>query len=160
MLLFQHTFPVTDPGDSEQPRIEVGQLWEILVHKSMNPVSYVPSITEATVLERDGDTFIRQIVLRDSATVRERVTLHAPRRIVFEQLDNPDLTTIENEIGEDEQGRLTFTLRATLSAAGIEHSRRESGFVAENELLFYDTARATVNTIRLYAAATAAKTSV
>jgi hypothetical protein len=71
---------------------------------------------------------------------------------VFHQLDNPDLTTITNEIGADDQGRLTFTLTATLSAAGVERSRRESGFVAENDLLFYDTARATVNSARLYAA--------
>lgn len=84
--------------------------------------------------------------------LRERVTLEGRRRIVFTQLDNPLLTEITNEIGEDEQGRLTFTFTATLSAAGLERSRREAGFIAENDLLFYDTAAATVNTVRLTAA--------
>ncbi|GAB3174250.1 hypothetical protein GCM10027059_46170 [Myceligenerans halotolerans] len=152
MVMFQHTVVVNDE-EQEYPLLEADRLWEILVHKAANPVSYVPSITAATVLERFDDGFTREIELRGSVTVRERVELEPRRRIVFTQLDNPDLTTITNEIGEDAEGRLTFTFTATLSAAGIERSRRESGFVAENDLLFYDTARATVNTARLYAAA-------
>lgn len=158
MVLFEHTVLVNDPDDPALPRIDAAQLWEILVHKAQNPVPYVPSITSAKVLKRSEDEreFVRQIVLRGQTTVRERVTLQERRRIVFEQMDNPDLTTITNAIGEDEHGRLTFTLTGTLSSAGLERSRRESGFVAENELLFYDTARATVNSIRLAAVATSA----
>jgi hypothetical protein len=152
MVSFQHTFLVNDPRAMEQPPLDPATLWEILVHKAANPVSYVPSITDSKVLQRTESEFVREIVLRDTVTVRERVALHPCRRIVFHQLDNPDLTMITNEIGEDEQGRLTFTFTATLSAAGVERSRRESGYVAENDLLFYDTARATVNSARLYAA--------
>lgn len=152
MVSFHHTFLVNDQQDKEQPPLDSATLWEILVHKAANPVSYVPSITGSKVLQRTESEFVREIVLRDTITVRERVTLHPCSRIVFHQLDNPDLTTITNEIGEDDQGRLTFTFTATLSAAGVERSRRESGFVAENDLLFYDTARATVNSARLYAA--------
>ncbi|HEX5408124.1 MAG TPA: AtaL-like protein [Pseudonocardiaceae bacterium] len=152
MVSFQHTILVNDPDVPAQPTLDATTLWDILVHKAANPVPYVPSITSARVLERADNEFVREIVLRDTATVREQVTLIPRRRIVFTQLDNLDLTTITNEIGEDEQGRVTFTFTATLSAAGIERSRRESGFVAENDLLFYDTARATVNSARLYAA--------
>jgi hypothetical protein len=152
MVLFSHTFLVNDPESTTHRRIDAIQLWELMVHKAANPVSYVPSITKAEVLERFDDGFVRQIVLREEHTVRERIRLDGKRRIVFEQLDNPNLTQITNEIGEDEQGRLTFTLTATLSAAGVAKSRIEAGFIAENDLLFYDTARATVNTIRLTAA--------
>jgi hypothetical protein len=151
MVRFTHEVLVND-GPGEHPEIKIDKLWELLLHKAENPVAYVPSITEAEVIERNGDEFVRRIVLRDSVTVRERVHTEAGRRIIFTQLDNPDFTTITNEIGEDEQGRLTFTLTATVSAAGLERSRRESGFIAENDLLFYDTAHATINTVRLAAA--------
>ncbi|WP_433831175.1 AtaL-like protein [Actinoplanes sp. CA-015351] len=156
MVVFTHTLLVNDER-ADHPEIKIDQLWELLLYKAQNPVSYVPSITKAEVIERNGDEFVRRIELRDSVTVRERVTTEPKRRIVFTQLDNPDLTTITNEIGEDGQGRLTFTFTATLSAAGVERSRRESGFIAENDLLFYDTARATVNTVRLSAALAEAK---
>lgn len=152
MIVFMHPVVINDPDEpGTLGLLSADQVWELMVQKAANPVSYVPSITRARVLERSasGNEFVREIVLRDSLTVRERVELQPRRRIVFHQLDNPDLTTITNELGEDERGRLTFTLTATLSAAGVERSRRESGFIAENDLLFYDTARATVNTIRL-----------
>lgn len=151
MVSFQHTILVNDP-ETAGPTLDATTLWDILVHKAANPVPYVPSITSAKVLRRAENEFVREIVLRETVTVREQVTLVPRRRIVFAQLDNPDLTAITNEIGEDERGRLTFRFTATLSAAGVERSRREGGFIAENDLLFYDTARATVNSARLYAA--------
>ncbi|MEV4627344.1 AtaL-like protein [Micromonospora sp. NPDC049523] len=151
MINFTHTVLVND--DDDLPEIKADQLWTILEYKSRNPVLFVPSITKSEVIDDAGDQFVRRIVVRGAITVRERVLLEPHRRIVFEQLDSPYLTTIVNEMGEDDRGRLTFTLIATLSAPGIERSRRESGFVAENEAVFFDTARATVNSIRLYAAA-------
>lgn len=151
MVIFTHPVPINDP-DSPDPRLNVDRIWELLVEKASHPVNFVPSITRARVIEStSSDEFVREIVLRDDLTVRERVTLEPRHRIVFHQLDNPDLTKITNELDESAGGGLTFTLSATLSAAGIERSRRESGFIAENDLLFYDTARATVNTIRLLA---------
>jgi hypothetical protein len=150
MVSFHHTVLVDDLADVQIPADE---LWEILVHKARNPVHYVPSITAARVLEDHDDVFIREIVIREAFTVREKVHLKPTTRIEFEQLDNPDLTVITNEIDFDEQGRLTFKFGATLSATGLARSRTEPGFVAENDLLFYDTARATVNSARLLAAA-------
>ncbi|WP_369029019.1 MULTISPECIES: SRPBCC family protein [Streptomyces] len=154
MVVFTYTLLVNDPGLPQYPEVRADQLWDSLVHKAANPVSYVPSISWAEVLEEFDGGFVRRIALRGDRSVllRERVTLEGRRRIVFTQLDNPLLTEITNEIGEDEQGRLTFTFTATLSAAGLERSRREAGFIAENDLLFYDTAAATVNTVRLTAA--------
>ncbi|WP_030901351.1 SRPBCC family protein [Streptomyces sp. NRRL F-5126] len=158
MVVFTHTLPVNDPSLPEYPEVRRDELWESLVHKAAHPVSYVPSITSAELLEEFDGGFVRRIMLRGDSTMplRERVTLEQSSRIVFTQLDNPLLTEITNEIGEDAEGRLTFTFTATLSAAGLERSRREAGFVAENDLLFYDTAAATVNTVRLTAGRTVA----
>jgi hypothetical protein len=156
VIIFKYTLPVNDPSLPEHPEIDRDQLWESLVHKAANPVSYVPSISFAEVLEEFEGGFVRRIALRGdhSVLLRERVTLERGRRIVFTQLDNPLLTEITNEIGVDAEGLLTFTFTATLSAAGLERSRQEAGFIAENDLLFYDTAAATVNTVRLTAART------
>lgn len=152
MVLFTYTFLVNDPAGDEASRpVGRDRLWDLLVHKAAHPVAFVPSITRAEVVEKFDDGFVREIVLRDEVTVRERVRLEPQRRIVFEQLDNPDLVAITNEIGQDESDRLTFTFTAALSAHGLARSRTEVGFVAENDLLFYDTARATINTIRLLA---------
>lgn len=151
MLTYTHSFLVNDPNEPEKPQLDHDRLWQWLRHKAESPVSYIPCITEARVVERYPDGFLREIVLRDMHRVRERVTLEPQRKVVFHQLDNPDLTQITNEIGYDEHGRLTYTLTATLSPEAIEKSQRDSGFIMANELLFYDTARATVNTLRLLA---------
>ncbi|WP_406453048.1 SRPBCC family protein [Streptomyces sp. NBC_00876] len=153
MVVFTYTLLVNDPSLPGHPEIQRDELWESLVHKAAQPVSYVPSISFAEVLEEFEGGFVRRIALRGdhSVLLRERITLEPQRRIVFTQLDNPMLTQITNEIGEDEEGRLTFTFTASLSAAGLERSRQEAGFIAENDLLFYDTAAATVNTVRLTA---------
>ncbi|MFJ8581118.1 AtaL-like protein [Micromonospora sp. NPDC093277] len=151
MINFVHTVPVN--GDDELPELKADQLWTILMHKSRNPKLFVPSITNSEVIDDAGNEFLRRIVVRGSITVRERVLLEPQHRIVFEQLDSPYLTTISNEIGEDDKGRLAFTLIATMSASGVERSRRENGFVAETDAMFFDTARATVNAVRLYATA-------
>ncbi|EHY91171.1 AtaL-like protein [Saccharomonospora azurea] len=150
MVTFSHTVLVNDP-DSARP-IERDLLWSKLLEKAANPVYYVPSITRCAVLERfDDGSFVREIELRHQMEVREHVHPHKSDRIVFQQLNSPVLETITNEIGEDEQGRLTFTLTATLSDKGMEATQHEPGFLLMNDLLFFDTARATVNTLRLTA---------
>src|SRR5262245_30872573 len=108
MVVFTYTFPV-NPTDDD-PAIDEGRLWELLAHKAAHPVAFVPSITAAEVVEKYDDGFLRKITLRDDVTVRERVRLEERQRIVFHQLDNPNLVSITNEIGHDGDGRLTFTL--------------------------------------------------
>src|SRR4051812_20199915 len=152
MLVFHHSIPVNGGSATAGPTsLDLVQLWEILVHKAANPVSFVPSITAAKVLERENDSFVREITLRDAFTVLERVEFEPKRRIIFHQLSNPDLVAITNELSDD-RGELMFTFTASVSPAGLERSRREAGWVAENDLLFYDTARATINTAKLLAA--------
>jgi hypothetical protein len=153
MVVFTYTLPVNDATDGDQPAIALDDLWECLVAKARNPVPFVPSITEAAVTDEFEGGFNREIVLRDVLKVRERITLEPRRRVVFEQLDNPDLSFITNEIGTDGAGHLTFTFTAALSPAGVEKSRRDDAFIVMNDLLFYDTAQAEVSAIRLTARA-------
>ncbi|WP_019814456.1 AtaL-like protein [Saccharomonospora saliphila] len=155
MVTFSHTVLVNDPDSTARP-IERDLLWTNLLEKAADPVYYVPSITRCAVIERfDDGSFVREIELRHRMTVREHVRPYQSDRIVFEQLNSPVLETITNEIGEDDEGRLTFTLTATLSDKGMEATQHEPGFLMMNDLLFFDTARATVNTLRLTAHALA-----
>jgi hypothetical protein len=148
VVVFTYTQPVNAPG-GQQPPIDVDELWECLLAKAANPVPFVPGITDAIVHDRFEGGFHRDIVLRGTLQLHERVVLEPKRRIVYEQLDDPVLDLVTNEIGTDPAGQLTFTLTAALSAAGVERSRTDPGFIATSDMIFYDKAQAHVNAIRL-----------
>lgn len=58
MVVFTYTLLVNDPGLPQYPEVRADQLWDSLVHKAANPVSYVPSISWAEVLEEfDGGSY-------------------------------------------------------------------------------------------------------
>jgi hypothetical protein len=148
VVVFTYTLPVNAPGDQQSP-IEIDELWECLLAKAANPVAFVPGITGATVHDHFEGGFHRDILLRGTLQLHERVVLEPKRRILYEQLDDPVLDLITNEIGTDSAGQLTFTLAATLSAAGIQRSRTDPGFIAASDTSFYDTAQAHISAIRL-----------
>ena len=148
-----HTLPIFDAADLTGWQPSLDELWENLIHKAENPTRYVPSITEGRVLERHPDGFVREIVLRGRDRFRERVVLEPRRRVVFHQIDDPDLALITNELGEDPAGTPTYTLTVTLSPNGIHRSQHEPGFLDALEAIFFDTARGTVNSLRLMVAA-------
>ncbi|MFG3494216.1 AtaL-like protein [Streptomyces sp. NPDC047928] len=149
MITITHTVPIGDPADGEGPALDPEALWQSLRHKAESPVSYVPSITEASVVERYDDGFLREILLRGKNRYRERVHFEPKNRVVFEQLDDPFLALITNEIGHDADGRPTYTLAVTLSDGGIEKARQDPGFLAGTDMVFFDTARATANSLML-----------
>ncbi len=149
-VTISHTLPICDAQDPEIS-VDLDQLWLSLVHKAENPVPYVPSITAANVTDRRPDGFAREIVLRGKDRFRERVILEPKRRVVFEQLDDPDLAVITNEIAADPAGGMTYTLTVTLSAHGVHRSQQESGYLTACDMIFFDTARGTVNSMRLTA---------
>jgi len=151
-ITISHTLPIFDTADPVAvPHLD--ELWDSLVHKAENPVRYVPSITSAQVLERHPDGFVREIVLRGRDRFRERVVLEPRRRVVFHQIDDPNLALITNEIGIDEAGATTYTLTVTLSPHGVQRSQLEPGFLEATDTIFFDTARGTVNSLRLLATA-------
>lgn len=138
-------------------RADLGRrrLWSILLGKVENPVPFIPGIVGCTVLERWPGGLLREIVLRDGRRVHERVSFEPERRITFQVLDDPDLDLIVNEIGEDEDGRLRFTLHVQVSERGVERSRREAGFLADTERYFAGTLRAIVAAVDRVAAGAA-----
>jgi hypothetical protein len=125
-------------------RLTVADLWAGLERKAENPVGYVPAITACTVLERTDTGFVREIVVQDVVRQRERVTFQHMKRVVFDQLTDPDLATIVNEITEDQHG-VWFTLVVTLSSAGIARAEREPRFLSETREYFASTVRPIVD---------------
>ena len=150
MIMFTHTVPIGLFADESSPNL-LDQLWTSLVHKAENPVGYVPAITEAKVVERYSDGFLREILVRDELRYRERVTLVPRKRVVFDQLDDPLHSLITNELGQGADGGFTYTLRVTLSPAGVARTQQDPGFLVASDTIFYDTARASANTLRLTA---------
>lgn len=146
MVTISFTLPVGVPA------LDRHGLWAILRRKAEDPVPFIPDITACDVLERYADGFLREIVVRGTSHVRERVTFEPERRVVFEQLNDPDLETIVNEIGEDADGALRLTLTVRVSPGGVERSRHEAGFIADTERYFGGTLRSIIEAVHVLAA--------
>ncbi|WP_282697098.1 AtaL-like protein [Streptomyces sp. CC208A] len=137
MAIFSWTLPVVGPGENPVGP-DADQIWEGLVHKAENPSPYVPAVTACRVLERYDDGFLREITVRDTDRVQERVRFEHRERVVFRPVDDPCIEQIVNELGEDETGRPTLTLRVTLSPAGVEKAERTRYFLHETKRYFSD----------------------
>jgi hypothetical protein len=122
-------------------------LWAALCRKAENPVPFISAITACTVLERRPDgSLVREIVIDDDVRQRERVTFEPMRRIVFEQLTDPDLRAIVNLVDEDADG-LRLTLRVELSEHGQAKAADEPGFLNGTKEYFAGTLRDIVATL-------------
>ncbi|MFD9519017.1 AtaL-like protein [Streptomyces sp. NPDC059979] len=137
MATYSWTLPVAGAGDSPV-RPDAAHVWEGLVHKSENPSPYVPAVTACRVLERYDDGFLREITVRDTDRVQERVTFEDRERVVFRPVDDPCIEQIVNELGQDASGRPTLTLRVTLSPAGVEKAEQTRYFLHETKRYFSD----------------------
>ncbi|MGW2376341.1 MULTISPECIES: SRPBCC family protein [Kitasatospora] len=137
MDTFSWTLPVVGPGENPV-RPNADQVWEGLVHKAENPSPYVPAVTACRVLERFDDGFLREITVRDTERVHERVTFEPGERVVFRPTDDPCIEQIVNELGKDENGHPTLTLRVTLSPAGVEKAEQTRYFLHETKRYFSD----------------------
>jgi hypothetical protein len=155
MIKLSWTALVDDPTDPAGPRTDRQELWRSLLGKAENPLDYVPAITQCRVLERDGEGFLREI-LRNGERLVQRVTTPEPgRRILFSHVGDPEVASIANVVGEDEQGRLTFTIEVELAPGGVEKCLAESGFLRGTEEYFTGTLAAIVAALRPLAAAAA-----
>lgn len=103
MATYSWTLPVAGAGDSPV-RPDAAHVWEGLVHKAENPSPYVPAVTACRVLERYDDGFLREITVRDTDRVQERVTFEDRQRVVFRPVDDPCIEQIVNELGQDASG--------------------------------------------------------
>lgn len=128
-------------------RLTRDELWAGLRRKAEDPVPFIPAITACTVLERRPDgSLVREIVIGGETRQRELVTFEPKRRIVFEQLTDPDLHAIVNQVDEDEDG-LRLTLRIELSERGTAKAAREPAFLNGTKDYFAGTLRDIVATL-------------
>ncbi|MDK1472623.1 SRPBCC family protein [Streptomyces sp. 549] len=137
MAILSWTLPVAGPGESPV-RPDADQVWEGLLHKAENPSPYVPAVTACRVLERYDDGFLREITVRDADRVQERVSFEDHERVVFRPVNDPCIEQIVNELGTDETGRPTLTLRVVLSPAGAEKAEQTRYFLHETKRYFSD----------------------
>lgn len=116
MIHVTHALPVNTDG---QPELTVEQVWDGLVLKANDALPFVPAMTRCTVTARHSDTvFDRDVVFRGQSFT-ERITLLAPRRVVFTRIAGPVLGTIANEVeGPSEDLRLRFTF--ALVVTGVD----------------------------------------
>lgn len=124
-------------------RLDREQLWEELLRKAESPVQFIPGIVGCTVLERRPDGLLREIVLADGHSQRERVLFTPPDLIEFDQVTDPLLTRITNEITGDDQ-RVSLTLTVELSPEGLA---RGPEFVAGTREYFAGTLASIVDTL-------------
>lgn len=94
------------------------RLWDGLLRKAEAPMPFVPAISACTVLERDADGLVREVVLRGDV-VRERVTFEPRERVTFERLDGPAWGRIENRIEPCPDGGLQLRFTFELSVDGL-----------------------------------------
>ncbi|MFB7668117.1 AtaL-like protein [Kitasatospora sp. NPDC056138] len=139
--------PVNTGSTRDAARITAVQLWEQLLRKAENPVPYVPAITECTILDRFPGGFTREIV-RDGSWVFQRVEIEPGRSIVYHQPGDPDVESIVNQVGRDDNGGPTLTISVHLAPEGIEKVIRESRFLEATDAYFTDALRAVVDEIR------------
>jgi hypothetical protein len=122
MFEFERTVDVNpDPDDVQLNRHEV---WLGLLMKAANALPFVPAMEKCEVVERGDGWLVRDILLFGSP-MTERVTFEPERLVTFERIAGPTPGTIENEIGEDADGRLTLRFGFRLRADGIPEGSQE-----------------------------------
>jgi hypothetical protein len=153
MIKISWTLPVDEPGSPDGSRLDRPSLWRALLHKAENPVGYVPAITECAVVERYPDGFLREARRGARRLVQRVVTDEAAGRITFQHLDDDWISEISNEMGTDEDGRLTLTLALTLASGSTATVLAESTFLHSLHEDFAATLEAMTAVLRTVAAA-------
>ena len=114
MIELTNSVRVNAPGVAV--RLDRSDVWRGLVWKAEEPMPFVPSITECTIVSRDASGFVRDIV-DFGEPVRERVTLEPKERVVFERISGRVRGTIRNEI-DDADGELQLRFTFALEVEG------------------------------------------
>ncbi|MDT0183987.1 SRPBCC family protein [Microbacterium sp. ARD31] len=145
MIEVSRTLPVNDGADVE---LTVDEVWDGLVEKAANPLPYVKSITECTVVDRFDGGLVRDII-HVGQPVREVVTFYPKRRVHFVRTHGTARGTIDNEIGHDADGGLELTFTFRIVVDGVEDgSPQEAGFAEGMEADYLDAVRTTLAACR------------
>ena len=134
-----------NPGEISLSR---SQVWQGLLMKAENALPFVAAMTGCKVLSRDGNTLIREVVLKGE-TMQEKITFTPERQVRFDRLSGPAKGFILNEIQEDAKQGLMLRFTFTFEMDGMPHgSEAEKNFAANMEKDYLSAVQATVNAIR------------
>ena len=145
MLEVSKSLPVNPPGITA---LSSDDVWTGLVMKAENPLPYVRSITECTLVERFDGGLVRDII-HAGQPVREVVTFYPKRRVHFVRTHGMAKGTIDNEISVDDAGQpiLTFTFRIVIDGVD-EGSEAEREFAQRMEADYLDAVATTLDAVR------------
>lgn len=122
MYMVSYSIEVNPAG--VEPVLTAQQVWAGLVMKAENALPFVPVMQRCDVIERSGNTILREITL-GGEDLREFITLLEPIQVQFERVGTKDF--IHNTISESERGlMLTFTV-------GLSFAEADPGSAEERE---------------------------
>lgn len=131
--------------DGILPVLTADQVWKGLELKASNALPFVPIMTRCEVVEREGNTLLREISLPEG-DFKEFITLHAPVQVQFERVGTKGF--IQNTISESQKGLLlTFTF--SISFPGAEpgsHEEQQKGEAMRNS--YVGALSSTLNKVR------------
>jgi hypothetical protein len=105
MYTLSYAIEVNPEGAS--PTLTAAQVWRGLEMKAENALPFVPGMTKCEVVERKGNTILRDITFKGD-DFKEFITLLAPVQVQFERVGSGGF--IQNTISESEKGlMLSFT---------------------------------------------------
>ncbi|KRB85360.1 hypothetical protein ASE00_00700 [Sphingomonas sp. Root710] len=122
MYMVSYSIEVNPAG--VEPVLTAQQVWAGLVMKAENALPFVPVMQRCDVIERSGNTLLREITL-GGEDMKEFITLLEPIQVQFERVGTKDF--IQNTISESERGlMLTFTVGVSFAGAepGSEQERQ------------------------------------
>ena len=135
-------------NDGTEPPVGLDDVGVRLLDKAANPMAYVSSMSECTVIERFDGGLVRDIV-HAGQPVREVVTFYPKQRVHFVRTRGTAKGTIDNELGLDQAGELTLTFSFRIAVDGVEAgSEQEKEFAAHMEADYLDAVRTTLKTVR------------
>lgn len=131
MYTLSYSIEVNPPGAT--PQLTAEQVWKGLVMKAENARPFVPGMQKCEVIERKGNTLLRDITFAGD-DYRELITLHAPVQVQFERVGTGGF--IQNTISDSEKGLLlAFTFAVPFP--GVDEGSKEEREKGESMRLVY-----------------------
>ncbi|MFE4515532.1 AtaL-like protein [Kitasatospora sp. NPDC056783] len=148
---------VNSPDNDPAEAVGRGEVWQAMLHKAEEPVSYVPAITASTIEERYEVGYLRRAERGERVLVQRVTPDEQAGRITFTSDNTTDFAEIVNQLGETPAGELTLTLLLTLTEEASERATREPEYLADITSDFTETADAMTARLRVTAGETAAQ---
>ncbi len=145
MFVDSRTVAVNPPGAS--PVLTHAQLWEGLLLKVEDPVSFVSGMEASRILGRRDDGLVREVVVR-GRIFKELITFTEPVQIRYERIEGREIGWIMNTLSEGPGGLLlTYTIALAFPDAmpGTPEEEREA---AEMGVKYAEAVEITLDLIR------------